>query len=76
MLFQYSITLQNQTKRMINVILSLNTFVVYVTHVNCIFFKKLDMLWIYALAVYTVWIDMACAICGTETVLIKNSFFL
>ena len=33
-MFLYSITLQNQTPRMINVILSLNIFVVYVTHVK------------------------------------------
>ena len=47
-MFLYSITLQNQTPRMINVILSLNIIVVYVTHVNCTFFNKLDMLWIYS----------------------------
>ena len=67
--------MQNQTKRMINVIISLDTFVVYVTHINCILSSPSWMCFGYKV-VLIIWIGMAYAICGIETVTVKIFFFL
>ena len=58
---------------MINVIISLNTFVVYVSHINCILYSPNYICFGYK-AVLTIWVGMTCAICGTETVTIKTVF--
>ena len=52
----------------------LNTFVVFVTHINCIVSSS-NWIMIGYRAVLTKWIGMAFAICGTETVTIKPVFF-
>ena len=61
--------------RILNVIISLNTFVVNVTHINSILSSRNWICFGYK-AVLTICIGMPYAICGTDTVSIKISLFL
>ena len=51
----------------------LNTFVVYVIYISCIVSSSKWIMIGYR-AILTIWIGMAFAICGTETVTIKTVF--
>ena len=60
---------------MMKVIISFNTFVVYVTHIHCILSSSNWIIFGYK-AVLTRLIGMMFAICGTKTVTIKICFFI